>query len=115
MNVKDKYACVRLHDNLRLPWTIENNNFFCCMRFVKLFPVVNGKVADVDEKKLTCFTGNAFIIMTINNLNTAKCLFDKQKFKYVLPSVISQHSSENFFGKRNNALVPTFIFMSMTS
>ena len=53
--------------------------------------------------------------MTINNTNATEYLLDTHKFKYPLPSVISQDPPEKIFGKRDNALVTTFILMSVTS
>ena len=70
----------------------------------------------IKKKNTPCIIVNAFItITTINNKNNAKYLLEKHKFKHFLPSVISQNRLKNISGKRDYALVATFILMSMAS
>lgn len=99
MNVKDKYACVRLRDNLRSPWTLDNDNFILLHELCETITSCRWQGGRIRQRKLTRFTANAFVVTTVNNINAAECLLEKHKFKYVLPSVFSQDPLEKFFGQ----------------
>jgi len=99
MNVKDKYACVRLLDKLRSPWTLDSNNFLLLHELCETISGCEWQGGRIRQKKLTRFTARAFVLTTIYNINAAEYLLEKHDFRYVLPAVFSQDPLEKFFGQ----------------
>ena len=99
MNVKDRYASIRLQDKYRSSWTLNCENFVSLQRICDVIDSCRWAGGKIRQKKLTAYTANAFTITTKNIINAAKYLLQIHNFEYVLPSVFSQDPLEKFFGQ----------------
>ena len=80
MNVKDKYTCHRLRDDLRAPWTLNCETFtklnnICTVISSCRWPGGRGRV-----KKLTQCTADAFTTTTTNVIAASEYLLKNHDF-----------------------------------
>jgi hypothetical protein len=99
MNVKSKFSHLRLRDDNRREWTEGCGSFTELLGICDAIETCVYHVIKDRQKKLTKYTGEAFIESTKSNIAAAKYLFEEHGFQFVLPgSVFSQSPLEIFFG-----------------
>ena len=64
MHVKDTFSCQKLKDNLRAPWSAESENFAKLQKICDVIATCTSKAEKGSGKKLTRFTGRAFVVTT---------------------------------------------------
>ena len=99
MNIKDKYACIRLKDDLRAPWVLNCPSFGKLKEMCKVISSCRWSGGRGRVQKMTQFTADAFIVTTTNVISAAEYLLKDLNFQYVLPAVFSQDPEEKFFGQ----------------